>query len=53
MKAFGDYNPITVFVCLMSAAGVCMFSMDPLFLLLSLMGAAALFFARNGFTGRD
>lgn len=49
MKAFGDYNPITVFVCLMSAAGVCMFSMDPLFLLLSLMGAAALFFARNGF----
>jgi len=49
VKAFGDYNPITVFVCLMSAAGVCMFSMDPLFLLLSLMGAAALFFARNGF----
>ena len=49
MKAFGDYNPITVFVCLMSAAGVCMFCMDPLLLLLSLTGAAALFFARHGF----
>lgn len=49
MKAFGDYNPITVFVCLMSAAGVCMFSTDPLLLLLSLLGAAALFFARHGF----
>ena len=49
MKAFGDYNPITVFVTLMSAAGVCMFSTDPVLLLLSLLGAAALFFARHGF----
>ena len=49
MKAFSDYNPITVFVTLMCAAGVCMFSTDPVLLLLSLMGAAALFFARHGF----
>ena len=50
MKAFSDYNPITVFVSLMSAAGVCMFSTDPVLLLLSLIGAAALFFARHGFS---
>jgi len=49
VKAFSDYNPITVFVTLMCAAGVCMFSTDPFLLLLSLMGAAALFFARHGF----
>lgn len=51
MKAFADYNPIAVFFCIMGVASVGMFCMDPLLLLLSLVGAGALFFARNGKAG--
>lgn len=51
MKAFADYNPISVFFCIMGVASVGMFCMDPLLLFLSLTGAGALFFARNGKAG--
>ena len=51
MKAFGDYNPISVFFCLMGIAAVSMFCQDPLLLAFSLLGAGALFFARNGRAG--
>ncbi len=51
MKAFADYNPISVFFSIMCAASVGMFCMDPLLLILSLVGAGALFFARNGRAG--
>ncbi len=51
MKAFADYNPISVFFCIMGVASVGMFCMDPLLLGLSLIGALALFLARNGRAG--
>lgn len=51
MKAFADYNPISVFFCIMGVASVGMFCMDPILLTLSLIGAGALFFARNGRAG--
>lgn len=48
MRAFGEYNPVTVFVCLMSCACIAMFSMNPVIALISLVGAAALWFVRSG-----
>ncbi len=40
-------NPIVIFIYFLSAALLAMFSMNPIFLLLSLMGALTLFFLRN------
>lgn len=48
MRAFGDYNPAVIFVCMMSCACTVMFSFNPLIALISLVGAAALWFVRNG-----
>lgn len=48
MRAFGEYNPAVVFFCLMSCAVIAMFSVNPVIVVLSLVGAAALWFARNG-----
>lgn len=49
MRGFAEYNPIPVAACLLSAAGIAMFCMDPVILLLSLLGALACFAARGGF----
>ncbi len=48
MRTFENYNPRAVAVCFLAAAGISMFSMDPIILSLSLAGALAYFFARNG-----
>ena len=48
MRGFGDYNPIAVFVCLMSCAGIAMFTFNPVIIILSLAGAAVLWFVRMG-----
>ena len=48
MRAFGDYHPLPVAFSLLAAAGVGMFSMDPVVLSLSLMGAIAYFLILNG-----
>ena len=41
MRRFADYNPAAVAVYYLASAGVCMFSMDPVVLVLSFVGAAA------------
>ena len=51
MRGFAQYNPIAVAVSLLAAAGIAMFCMDPIVLLLSLSGALAGFFLRNGMKG--
>jgi len=38
MRAFGDYNPIAVFFCFAGILGVVMFAMEPVLLLLALLG---------------
>ena len=48
MRTIENYNPRAVAVCFLAAAGISMFSMDPIILSLSLAGALAYFFARNG-----
>ncbi|MBQ6646949.1 MAG: energy-coupling factor transporter transmembrane protein EcfT [Clostridia bacterium] len=47
MKAFDRFNPITVFVYFAFAAGIAMFSMDPVLLGLSMLGAVLLFCLRT------
>lgn len=39
MRRFADHNPVAVAVYFLAAAGVCMFSMEPVILVLSLTGA--------------
>lgn len=39
MRRFADHNPVAVTVYFLAVSGVCMFSMDPVILGLSLMGA--------------
>ena len=39
MRRFADHNPVAVTVYFLAVSGVCMFSMDPIILGLSLMGA--------------
>ena len=41
MRRFADYNPAAVAVYYLAAAGVCMFTMDPVVLVLSFVGAVA------------
>ena len=48
MRAFEDYHPLPVAFSLLAAAGVGMFSMAPLVLALSLLGAIAYFLILNG-----
>lgn len=48
MRGFGDYNPIAVFVCLMSCAGIAVFTLNPVIIILSVIGAAGLWFVRMG-----
>ncbi len=48
MRSFADYNPIAVAVYFLVTAGIAMFSMNPIILLLSLFGALTLYFLRNG-----
>ena len=48
MQSFADYNPIAVAVYFLVTAGIAMFSMNPIILLLSLIGALTLYFLRNG-----
>ncbi len=48
MRGFGDYNPIAIFVCLMSCVGIAMFSLNPVIIILSLAGAVSLWFVRMG-----
>lgn len=48
MRAFEDYNPIVTAVYFLSAAGIAVFCMNPVILLLSLIGALAYYFIRNG-----
>ena len=39
MRRFADYNPVALAVYFLSAAGVCMFTMDPVILVIALAGA--------------
>ena len=39
MRRFAEHNPVAVAVYYLAAAGVCMFTMDPVVLLISLIGA--------------
>ena len=48
MRAFSDCNPAVIFICLLSCAGIVMFCTNPVVLGLSLAGALALWFVRNG-----
>ena len=48
MRQFSDYNPIAVAVYFLCAAGTAMFSMNPIIIILSLIGAAMLLVVRNG-----
>ena len=48
MRRFSDYNPIAVAVYFLCAAGTVMFSMNPVIILLSLIGAVVLLVTRNG-----
>ena len=50
-RAFGDYKPWVIFVCLMSSACIAMFSMNPIIALISFIGAAALWLVRSEATG--
>lgn len=53
MRTFAEHNPIAVAAYFLCAAGVAMFTMDPVILCLSLLGALALFLRRSGWRGRD
>lgn len=48
MRAFSAYNPIAVFVYFLTVAGTAMFCLHPVLVVLSFLGAAALFAVRNG-----
>lgn len=48
MQSFENYNPIVVTVYFLATAGIAMFSMNPIVLFLSLIGALILYFFRNG-----
>lgn len=48
MKKFSDYNPIAVFLFLISAIIPSMFCMDPVFLIISFLGSFALFLFAAG-----
>lgn len=48
MQSFENYNPIVVTVYFLATAGIAMFSMNPIILILSLLGALLLYFLRNG-----
>jgi len=39
MRRFAEHNPVTVAVYYLAAAGICIFTMDPVVLLISLIGA--------------
>ena len=51
MRGFAQHNPISVALALFCAAGVAMVCMDPFILMISLAGALAYFFLRNGLRG--
>lgn len=48
MRSFEEYNPVATAVYFLSAAGIAMFCMNPVLLMLSLFGALMIFFLRNG-----
>ena len=51
MRAFSEMNPIVCFTTLLVCAGIVMFCMEPVLIVLSLVGAAALWFAMCGREG--
>jgi len=51
MVSFDGYNPIVIAVYFIAVAGIAMFCMHPVILLLSLFGAVSLFLIRNGGRG--
>lgn len=51
MRTFEEYNPAAVALYFLAAAGIAMFSLHPVILLLSLCGALTYFFVRNGLSG--
>lgn len=51
MRRFEDLNPVVSFLILLSCAGISMFCFDPVMLVISLFGAAALWILRNGTGG--
>lgn len=52
MRTFAEHHPLAVAVTLLCAATVAMFSMDPVILALSLLGAVALHLHLRGLSGR-
>ena len=51
MYSLSECNPAVAAVCLLSAAGIAMFCMNPVILALSLAGAVCFFLVRNGAGG--
>ena len=51
MRTFQEHNPIAVAVYLLSVSGVAMFTMDPLILVISLIGALSLILHLDGAKG--
>ena len=48
MRAFEDYNPIAVFIYFACTAGIAMFCLNPVILVLSFLGAFSFYIVRNG-----
>ena len=51
MTVLSELNPISAFLWLMTAAGIAMFSFNPIILILSIIGAVMYFVVRNPETG--
>ncbi|MBQ9086490.1 MAG: cobalt transport protein [Clostridia bacterium] len=48
MRRFEEYNPVSVALYFASVTGIAMFCLNPILLVLSLLGSLSLFFLRNG-----
>ncbi len=48
MKTFSDYHPMVLCIYFFCTAGICMFTMHPVIIGLSVLGALVLFLIRNG-----
>lgn len=51
MRSFAEHNPIAVAAYFLCVSGVAMLSMDPILLVISLLGALTLHFMRSGWRG--
>lgn len=49
MRSFAEYNPLVITIYFFITAGIAIFCMSPVILILSLAGALTLYFIKNGF----